>query len=577
MLASKKRSFNDSTTNNTQEPASKKRKLTEPSTDHDDKTDDLNAFLDDDDDTEEVTHNEIESTQNDASSKQENNDDPTLDDLPLPSDEWESLDLHKNTLLALYNQGFDKMMQIQQLAIPHLLCGDNLVGSARTGSGKTLAFLVPTIEIILDNEWNYREQGVAALIIAPTRELAMQIRNVAKTLCEYHNLLSIGLLIGGNPRHCDKLHITKGMTICIATPGRLLDHLQRTQEFVCSNVKILVLDEADRILDEGYEKEMKQILSFLPKEGRQTMLFSATQTKKTKDLIRLSFDRKPVFVDDGSCIDYSGMLRKKTAVPTRECLEQGYIVVDTHRKLLLLFSFIKKHCASKKIMVFFSTVAVTRYFVSLLNYVDIGVHGLFGAMSQSERSKTFNAFIESSNGVLLATNVAARGLDIPNIDWIIQYDPPNDIKNYIHRVGRTNRGVNEQNGKALLFLIPNELRYLHVLNKYNIGVKEYQCPPKKKIANIQSQLEKITSTVYHLHVDAHKAYQAYIREYGLRNSNIFDVLSLNICDVAKSFGLSAPPKMSIQVRKNKKYKTVTMRLQTNKWANKQDKYDLVVQ
>eukprot|EP00483_Globobulimina_turgida_P007417 UN07431 len=197
-------------------------------------------------------------------------------------------------------------------------------------------------------------------------------------------------------------------------------------------------------------------------------------------------------------------------------------------------------------------------------------------MSQSERSRTFNSFIASKNGVLLATNVAARGLDIPNIDWIIQYDPPNDVKNYIHRVGRTNRGINEKNGKALLFLIPNEMKYLESLNKYNIKVKQYQCPSKKKIANIQSQLEKITSSVYHLHVSAHQAYQAYLREYGLRSSRIFDVLSLNIVDVAKSFGLSAPPKMSIQIRKNRKYKTVTMRLKTNRWANKQDNYDLVV-
>ena len=227
-------------------------------------------------------------------------------------------------------------------------------------------------------------------------------------------------------------------------------------------------------------------------------------------------------------------------------------------------------------MVFLSTVKVTQFFVSLLNYIDLKVHGLFGAMSQSERTKTFDAFIASSSGVLLATNVAARGLDIPNIDWIIQYDPPNDVKNYIHRVGRTNRGVKEKNGKALLFLVPQEVKYLNVLSKYNISVKQYECPSKKKIANIQSQLEKITSSVYHLHVLAHQAYQAYIREYGLRNAKIFDVLALNIVDLAKSFGLSAPPKMTVQVRKNQKYKTVTMRMKTNKWADQQDNYDFVV-
>ena len=279
MLSSNKRSLDDA---EPVEPASKKRKLSEPK----DLNEDLDSFLNETDDA-------------------LSNDD--LPELPLSSDDWESLSLHKNTLLALYSLGFEKMMKIQQLSIPLLLTGQNLVGSARTGSGKTLAFLVPTIELMLDNQWNYRQLGVGALVIAPTRELAMQIRNVAKQICEYHTALSVGLLIGGNPRHSDIIHITRGMTICIATPGRLLDHLQRTKEFNCANTKILVLDEADRILDEGYEKEIQQILKYLPKKERQTMLFSATQTKKTKDLIRLSFSSKPEFVDDGSCIDYCSL------------------------------------------------------------------------------------------------------------------------------------------------------------------------------------------------------------------------------------------------------------------------------
>ena len=122
---------------------------------------------------------------------------------------------------------------------------------------------------------------------------------------------------------------------------------------------------------------------------------------------------------------------------------------------------------------------MTQYFVTLLNYIDIKVYGLYGAMSQSQRTQTFDAFINSKNGVLLATNVAARGLDIPNIDWIVQYDPANDVRDYVHRVGRTNRGLNEKNGKALLFLIPQENKYLKVLNKYNIKVKNMTVHQKR--------------------------------------------------------------------------------------------------
>lgn len=515
-------------------------------------------------------------------------DDPN-NSAPLPNvygkDAWENLELSQKTLLGLHKQGFHKMMKIQTLAIPYLLCGDNLVASARTGSGKTLAFLVPTVELMVENQWDYDEDGVGALIIAPTRELAMQIHQVAHQVSDFHIGLSVGLLIGGNPKKGDLTRIAKGMTICIGTPGRLLDHLMNSPEFNCKNVKILVLDEADRILDDGFEKEIKAIFKYLPKQQRQTMLFSATQTKKTKELIKLSFNKKPVVVDDGSGIDYATIKRtgrEKAVVPTRECLVQGYVMVEMNRKFLVLFTFLKKHYRKKKVMVFFSTVAVTQYFVELLNYIDVPVFGLCGAMTQKERTHTFNEFMHSANGVMLATNVAARGLDIPNIDWIVQYDPPDDIKNYVHRVGRTNRGKTEKNGKALLMLTPQEDRYLALLNGYNISVKKYEIPHSRKIANIQNQLERITNSVYKLHVLAHKAYYAFMREYGLRSSQYFDVLQLNIVEVAKSFGLEAPPKMSLQVkRKNRakgnQYKTVRMRLKTNEWADKpgQFDYDLV--
>jgi len=236
----------------------------------------------------------------------------------------------------------------------------------------------------------------------------------------------------------------------------------------------------------------------------------------------LSFTTKPQFVS----------VDEKALEPTREDFEQGYIMSSAEKKLLLLFSFVKKYRAKKKIIVFFATINVTKYFVDLFKYIDLPVYGLFSAMSQKKRTSTFMEFLTCKTGVLFATNVAARGLDIPDVDWIIQYDPPDDLRDYIHRVGRTCRGkadVNNNNdtqneqkstkkGKALLFLIPDEIRYLEYLRQNKItSLKEFEFP-LNKIANIQSQLEKLTSTVYHLHVGAHEAYIAYMKQYGLRNS-----------------------------------------------------------
>ena len=528
-----------------------------------------------------------------------------LSELPTNNDSFDSLDIREDTLAMINSLGFTRMLEIQRKSIPLLLKGNNLVGAAKTGSGKTLAYVIPAIERVLNLDWDFAELGVACIILAPTRELAIQIQLVMKKLLRlYKDSISLGLLIGGNPRSRDISNMTKyGMTIVIATPGRLLDHMMQTREFLTKNLKILILDEADRMLEEGYQEEINQILKRLPKKNRQTILFSATQTRKTQDLIRLSFESKPLFVgldEPRSVINVNNKNKdgKILINPTREDLTQGYILVPTEKKFLLLFSFLKRNLVNKKILVFFSTVNVTKYFVELLNYIDIKVYGLYGAMSQKQRTKTFLEFQDSKSGILLATNVAARGLDIPNIDWIVQYDPSDDVKDYIHRVGRTCRGADDRNnsnsnsnsnekkrkGKALLFLTPNEVGYLNVLQKHNINVKEFTLPQSSKIANIQSQLEKLTSNVYHLHVLAHHAYTAYMKQYALRNSKVFDVLKLDIVKVSKSFGLSAPPKVNVEIaRKHKKketngrtttqrrYKSVNLRLKTNQWAKKRQK------
>ncbi|MES1922386.1 ATP-dependent RNA helicase ddx18, partial [Bonamia ostreae] len=205
------------------------------------------------------------------------------------------------------------------------------------------------------------------------------------------------------------------------------------------------------------------------------VLLSATQTKKTKDLAKLSFKKTQFYV---------GVDDKETH-STRLGLEQGFVIVEPEKKFLLLYSFLRRN-RRKKTIVFLSTCSSTRFFAELLNYIDIPVLELHGKLKQSKRTSTFFEFCNAKNGCLLATDVAARGLDVPEVDWIIQYDPPDDPKSYIHRVGRTARGLNGR-GKALIFLQPTETKFLQMLSENKVPMKEFNFP-KNKISDVQSQL-----------------------------------------------------------------------------------------
>eukprot|EP00208_Stichococcus_sp_RCC1054_P007841 CAMPEP_0206152396 /NCGR_PEP_ID=MMETSP1473-20131121/39306_1 /ASSEMBLY_ACC=CAM_ASM_001109 /TAXON_ID=1461547 /ORGANISM="Stichococcus sp, Strain RCC1054" /LENGTH=510 /DNA_ID=CAMNT_0053549955 /DNA_START=156 /DNA_END=1685 /DNA_ORIENTATION=- len=353
---------------------------------------------------------------------------------------FEALEVAEATRRAVAEWGMCTvhLTEVQARTIPALLLGRDVLGAAKTGSGKTLAFLIPCAELMYKAQFKPRN-GTAAIVISPTRELSMQIYGVARELLKYHSQTH-GLVMGGANRRTEAERLVKGVNLLVATPGRLLDHLQNTKGFNYANLACLVIDEADRILEIGFEEEMRKIIKLLPKQ-RQTMLFSATQTTKVEDLARLSFKRQPLYVgiDDAK------------AASTREGLEQGYCCVASDKRFLLLFTFLKKN-ANRKVMVFFSSCNSVKYHAELLNYVDIPVKDIHGKQKQQKRTATFFEFCQAETGVLLCTDVAARGLDIPAVDWIIQYDPPDDPKEYIHRVGRTARGKGGK-GRALLLLL----------------------------------------------------------------------------------------------------------------------------
>ncbi|KAG9137133.1 hypothetical protein Leryth_011960 [Lithospermum erythrorhizon] len=444
----------------------------------------------------------------------------------MSTEAFSNLPISEPTIQAIKDMNFHYMTQIQATAIPPLLEGKDVLGAARTGSGKTLAFLIPAVELLYHIQFTPRN-GTGAVVICPTRELAIQTHAVAKELLKYHSQ-TVGLVIGGATRKLEAERIAKGVNLLIGTPGRLLDHIQNTKGFIFKNLKCLMIDEADRILEANFEEEMKQIINLLPKE-RQTSLFSATQTKKVEDLARLSFGTTPVYID----VDYG---RKRV---TNEGLQQGYCVVPSAERFIVLYSFLKRNL-TKKVMVFFSSCNSVKFHSELLRYIQIDCDAIHGKQKQQKRSSTFFDFIKAKKGILLCTDVAARGLDIPAVDWIVQYDPPDDPKEYIHRVGRTARGEGAK-GNALLFLIPEELQFLCYLKAAKVPVKELEYDGKQ-IAIDQSRLMRLIESNYYLNKSAKEAYRSYILAYNSHSmKNIFNVRRLDLQAVAASFCFSSPP------------------------------------
>ncbi|CAN6445743.1 unnamed protein product [Victoria cruziana] len=448
---------------------------------------------------------------------------------------FEALELSELTMKAIQGMGFTSMTEIQARAIPELLKGSDVVGAARTGSGKTLAFLVPAVELLYHIHFTPRN-GTGVIVICPTRELAIQTHSVAAELLSHHKQTH-GVIFGGTALRGERERLVKGVNLLVATPGRLRDHLENTSGFLYRNLKCLIIDEADRILDPNFEEDMRKIFSLLPKQ-RQTVLFSATQTKKVADLIRLSFQSTPKYigVDDG---------RVKA---TAENLQQGYCVVPCAKRFVLLYSFLKRNM-SKKVMVFFSSCNSVKFYADLLKYINIECFDIHGKQKQQRRTSTFFDFCKAQKGFLLCTNVAARGLDIPSVDWIVQYDPPDDPKEYIHRVGRTARGE-FGSGHALLFLMPEELQFLSYLRKERIPMKEYEYD-EKKLANVQAALDKLVANNYHLLRAAKDAYSSYVKAYASHSmKEVFNVHRLNLQDVAASFCFDSPPLINLNIDSN---------------------------
>ncbi|PMD63562.1 DEAD-domain-containing protein [Hyaloscypha bicolor E] len=315
--------------------------------------------------------------------------------------------------------GYKAPTPIQAQSIPLTLEGRDLIGLAETGSGKTAAFALPILQALLDNP-----QPLFGLVLAPTRELAYQISQAFEAL---GSLISVrcAVIVGGMDMVPQAIALGRKPHIIVATPGRLLDHLENTKGFSLRLLKYLVMDEADRLLDLDFGPILDKILKVLPRE-RRTYLFSATMSSKVESLQRASL-KDPLRVSISS--------NKYQTVST---LLQSYVFIPHQHKDTYLVYLINEF-AGQSAIVFTRTVNETQRIAILLRTLGFGAIPLHGQLSQSARLGALNKFRAGSREILVATDVAARGLDIPSVDVVLNYDLPPDSKTYIHRVGRTAR------------------------------------------------------------------------------------------------------------------------------------------
>lgn len=405
------------------------------------------------------------------------------------------------------------------------------MGAAKTGSGKTLAFLVPVLENLYRQKWTELD-GLGALIISPTRELAIQIFEVLRKIGRYHTF-SAGLIIGGKSLQEEQERLGR-MNILVCTPGRMLQHMDQTAAFEVDNLQMLVLDEADRIMDMGFQSTVDAIVEHLPKE-RQTMLFSATQTKKVSDLARLSL-RDPEYVS----------VHEAASSATPATLQQHYIITPLPEKLNTLFSFIRANLKAK-IVVFFSSGKQVRFVYESFRHMQPGIPllHLHGRQKQTARLDITSKFSTTKNSCLFATDVVARGLDFPAVDWVIQIDCPEDAETYIHRVGRTARY--EREGRAVIFLDPSEEEgMLKRLEQKKVPIQKINVRQKKQ-QDIQNQLQNMCFQDPELKYLGQKAFASYTRSvYVQKDKEIFDINKLDLEGFAASMGLPGTPKIKFQ-------------------------------
>lgn len=350
---------------------------------------------------------------------------------------------------SLAKQGFKKPTDIQFKSIPSILKGEDVLAIAQTGTGKTAAFAIPIIHKIHIKKLIKQSNGVKCLVMAPTHELAQQIDKVFRDLSKHTKVKSY-CVYGGVDRAPQQEKLHEGVDIVIATPGRLFD-LAKRQDLDLRNIEILVLDEADHMLDMGFIEDIKELMRFIPK-NRQTLFFSATINDEIK---RLAYD----MVDNPIRIELS------PKDPVSKNIEHAVAYIEIDDKRFFLANYIANH-PSQKLLVFVRTKVRAERVKNALQREGVESITIHGDKLQAEREEAMSAFRQGKSLVLIATDVSARGIDIPDVECVINYDLPESSEHYVHRVGRTGRGMNK--GQAISFCSQEERPLLEELDK-NLG------------------------------------------------------------------------------------------------------------
>jgi len=348
---------------------------------------------------------------------------------------------------SLEELGFKRPTDIQFKAIPSILKGDDVLAIAQTGTGKTAAFAIPVLHLLQQRDRRNRNGTVSCLVMVPTRELAIQIADVFKQIGKYTRLDILGLY-GGVEQEQQVNKLKKGVDILIATPGRMFD-LVHQQHLDLSAVEILILDEADFMLDLGFIKDIRDVLRHLPKK-HQTLFFSATIDKEIKDL---AYDivRNPIRIQ----------ISPKDPVSKNVNHSVAYIEMDDKRFFL---ERLVKEFPTTKILVFVRTKVRAERVFAAMQRVGIESLVMHGGKEQDDRLSVMEEFKQGKINLLITTDVNARGIDIPGIDYVVNYDLPDVPENYVHRVGRTGRGVRK--GQAVSFCSTEEKPMLAAIEKY---------------------------------------------------------------------------------------------------------------
>ncbi|MFH1161088.1 MAG: DEAD/DEAH box helicase [bacterium] len=341
--------------------------------------------------------------------------------------------------------GFEIPTPIQQQAIPLIMEGKDLIGSAQTGTGKTAAFLLPITDRILKENHG---PGSKALVIVPTRELAMQIDQHMEGLSYFTSVSSIAIYGGtdGSTFTREKGALTGGVDVVICTPGRMLAHLNMGYVSF-SGLRWLVLDEADRMLDMGFYDDIMRIISYVPKE-RQTLLFSATIPPDIRSMA-------------GKTLNDPAEINIALSKPPEKILQMAYSVYDTQK--LPLVKFLLGNTLGRTILIFCSTKSATKLLSKELKRSGLELEEIHSDLEQKVREQVMVRFRNKETQVLVATDVVSRGIDVENIDMVLNYDVPHDAEDYIHRIGRTARAA--ASGVAITFINPREQGKFSVIEK----------------------------------------------------------------------------------------------------------------